>query len=507
MDKTNSKSSVPFWRLIRIAITVLGFFGMIAHFSQKVNVGIALVCMVNHSAIEQNKLNSPPPTTTLITHTDDNCPQTNSTNHIEGPFIWTKTIQGIILGAYFWGYIITQIPAGYLAGRFGPRYLFGGAMIVSSLVTVFMPLVAHVHWILFCILRLLVGLAHGTIWPCMTVIMAHWAPIHERGKLMGFMNAGAQAGNAFALSIGGLMCSWHIAGGWPFIFYSAAVLGFIWGIIWILFYTNSPRNHRFISIQEKEYILQHTNQQLSDSTKIEFHAPWRAILTSRACWALFIVHTCSNWGTYTFLTSTPKYMNEVLKFNITSNGLLSSVPYIVLWLNINISGFIADVIIRKNLLTTTNTRKLFNILGNLVPAIFVLGLAFMTCQLKYVAVVLLTIGVAFQGCCFGGGYLLVANDIAPAYTGIVFGISNTLATIPGIISPYVVGALTEKDPNNWRIIFFICVAIYIIGMIAFTFLGSGELQPWARTSIAPRVSFENPLSKENDQTVTINNGA
>lgn len=40
--------------------------------------------------------------------------------------------------------------------------------------------------------------------------------------------------------------------------------------------------------------------------------------------------------------------------------------------------------------------------------------------------------------------MLVANDIAPAYAGIVFGVSNTFATIPGIVSPYVVGALTEK---------------------------------------------------------------
>ncbi|CAF1249155.1 unnamed protein product [Rotaria sp. Silwood1] len=176
------------------------------------------------------------------------------------------------------------------------------------------------------------------------------------------------------------------------------------------------------------------------------------------------------------------------------NGFLAALPYIVLWLNINISGIIADVIIRKNLLTTTNTRKLFNILGNLFPAIFVLGLAFMTCRLKYVAVVLLTIGVAFHG-----GYLLVANDIAPAYTGIVFGISNTLSTIPGIVSSYAVGALTEKDPSNWRIVVFICAAIYIIGMIAFTFLGSSELQPWARTSIAARVSFENPLSNMSNE--------
>jgi hypothetical protein len=62
----------------------------------------------------------------------------------------------------------------------------------------------------------------------------------------------------------------------------------------------------------------------------------------------------------------------------------------------NLSGSIADILIRKNILTTTNTRKLFNILGNLLPAIFVIGLAFMTCQLRYVAVVLLTIGVAFK---------------------------------------------------------------------------------------------------------------
>jgi hypothetical protein len=64
-------------------------------------------------------------------------------------------------------------------------------------------------------------------------------------------------------------------------------------------------------------------------------------------------------------------------------------------LNINISGAIADMLIRKKILTRTQTRKLFNVLGNLCPAIFVVGLAFMTCKLKYVAVVLLTIGVTF----------------------------------------------------------------------------------------------------------------
>lgn len=55
---------------------------------------------------------------------------------------------------------------------------------------------------------------------------------------------------------------------------------------------------------------------------------------------------------------------------------------------------------------------------------------------------------SFSAFSFGGGFLLVANDIAPAYAGIVFGISNTFATLPGIISTYVVGALTDKVSLN-----------------------------------------------------------
>lgn len=37
-----------------------------------------------------------------------------------------------------------------------------------------------------------------------------------------------------------------------------------------------------------------------------------------------------------------------------------------------------------------------------------------------------------------------SNDVAAGYAGIVFGISNTFATIPGIVSPYLVGVITKN---------------------------------------------------------------
>ena len=52
--------------------------------------------------------------------------------------------------------------------------------------------------------------------------------------------------------------------------------------------------------------------------------------------------------------------------------------------------------------------------------------------------------------CFGGGitmsgYNINHLDIAPKYAGILMGISNCAATIPGFAGPAVVGLLTENN--------------------------------------------------------------
>ncbi|CAF4771752.1 unnamed protein product, partial [Rotaria sp. Silwood2] len=118
--------------------------------------------------------------------------------------------------------------------------------------------------------------------------------------------------------ISGLMCSWRFAGGWPLIFYSAGASGIIWASLWIIICVDSPRDHTYISTIEKKIILEHIQQLLNNKNNNDdqFRPPWRVILKSSACWTLFIIHTCNNWGSYTFLTSIPKYMNEDLGFDI-----------------------------------------------------------------------------------------------------------------------------------------------------------------------------------------------
>jgi ACS family sodium-dependent inorganic phosphate cotransporter-like MFS transporter 5 len=63
--------------------------------------------------------------------------------------------------------------------------------------------------------------------------------------------------------------------------------------------------------------------------------------------------------------------------------------------------------------------------------------------MKGLAIALLTLGVSFSAFQYSG-FLINHMDIAPAYAGILFGISNSCGAISGFISPAVVGLITEK---------------------------------------------------------------
>ena len=54
--------------------------------------------------------------------------------------------------------------------------------------------------------------------------------------------------------------------------------------------------------------------------------------------------------------------------------------------------------------------------------------------------------------------------MAPQYAAILMGISNTIGTIPGIISPAITGYLVEdKSVESWQNVFIITAFVYVIG--------------------------------------------
>lgn len=82
--------------------------------------------------------------------------------------------------------------------------------------------------------------------------------------------------------------------------------------------------------------------------------------------------------------------------------------------------------------------------GLFIPMLAIIGQCFVTCEQPFIGVLLLSIGVGFQALVVSGGLIVNINEVGGNYSGILYGISNTFATLPGIIAPYLVGLITTS---------------------------------------------------------------
>ncbi|KAL8609427.1 hypothetical protein ACOMHN_006614 [Nucella lapillus] len=479
----------------RHALAFWAFLGFFNVYCLRVNLSVALVAMVNSTSSNDNGTNS------------EECPEnstTNSNSTLNGEFNWDENTQGQILGSFFYGYILTQLPGGWLAERIGGKRLLGFGCLSTSVLTLLTPVAARAGISYFIAVRVLEGIGEGVTFPAMHAMWSEWAPIYERSKLAAISYSGAQLGTVFAMPLSGLLCQHGFAGGWPSVFYLFGALGCVWFVFWMLLVHDSPAKHPRISMRERLYI------ENSIGRRAHLPTPWKAIATSPAVWGVSIAHFANNWGFYSMLTCLPTYLKKILHFDITQDGFLSGVPYLVLWVTQLTSGFAADYIRGHRLLSTGKTRKIFNTVGCILPAALMVGTGYAGCN-HTLAIVLLTLGVGSAGFTMSG-YNVNHLDIAPRFAGTLLGITNAVATIPGFLGPTIVGVLTNNNQTSgqWRIFFFITAAIYVSGAFLFVILGKGDEQPWATApesaySIISPETAKNTLQSEDRSTSTLDN--
>jgi len=85
---------------------------------------------------------------------------------VEGYFIWNEEMQGIILSAFFYGYVTTQIAGGLLAHKVGGKrpLLFG--IFWTSLLTTLTPLFTRLgDFAAIVSVRILEGIGEVRVWP------------------------------------------------------------------------------------------------------------------------------------------------------------------------------------------------------------------------------------------------------------------------------------------------------------------------------------------------------
>lgn len=176
----------------------LGSIGMGIIYGLKVNLHVAIVTMVNHTAITAINGTSDTNSTTCSMGGGE---QDSTSSKDDGPFVWDSNVQGLLLSSYFWGYMVSQLPGGCIAEHFSAKWVMFFAVAINIGSILLSPLFATFHYGALLALRILQGIGGGVTFPAMHVMLARWAPPSERSVMSSIVYAGTALGTVVSNAI------------------------------------------------------------------------------------------------------------------------------------------------------------------------------------------------------------------------------------------------------------------------------------------------------------------
>ena len=488
-------------------LTLMVFWGQIQNYMMRTNLSILVVDMVTNDETEKvtNGNQSITPQTCLVDKSETFFSNKVPTNPLkETKFTWGPFLQGQVLASFSYGYVTTQIIGGRLAEKYGIRKVYGGSLFMTGVITFLLPIAAKLDVYALIALRVLQGVFEGVTFPSLHAMTARWVPPCNRNSFIARSYFGSTFGVIFTFPLCGALVPSY---GWECPFYVIGGITLLWFIFWCIFVFDTPDTHPRISNSEREYINSELKKNVDSENPLSI--PWKSIITSVPFYGLMLTDSANTWGIFTLLTNTPTYMKNVQGLDIGKNGLLSGLPFLSRYIGGITLCPIADWILKRNFLSTTNVRRLFNSIGLVIPCLTLIMIAFaspdLECNTNYV-ISLLCIGMFFNGA-ISAGHFSSHVDLAPNFAGTLFGISNTFSGgVVGFVVPLVIGALLESKTMDvfmkWQIVFCLASGIYFLGNLFYVCMISGEVQPW---NFSSEVNEKSTIGKSEIEPLNVQN--
>lgn len=255
---------------------------------------------------------------------------------------------GFIFSAFLVGYAVFQVPAGWLATRFGPRRVLTLGILSWCAVTALTALlpkgIGHVI-LFFVLLRLALGAGESVIYPAANQFVARWVPLKERGIINGLILAGVGAGSGLTPPVLAWLISQH---GWRTAFWFSAVVGLAVCLVWWQTARDTPEEHPAVTPAELREIHEGLSYEAPDG--LSSQAPvisWRAILHRRDLAALMVGYFSFGYIAWIFFSWYFLYMTQVRGFDMRSSADYAMLPFLLMTVCCLAGGVFSDGLTRR----------------------------------------------------------------------------------------------------------------------------------------------------------------
>ena len=380
----------------------------------------------------------------------------------------SATDYGFMLGTFYWGYFLFEVPSNIIMEKVGARLWIARIMITWGIlagVTAFVTGSTS-----FGVVRFLLGVAEAGFFPGIVLYFTYWFPSYHHARIVsGFLiglpiavAAGAPISTAL-LELNGLFG----LRGWQIMYLAEAVPTILIGIVTLFILTDRPAQAKFLTAAEKTWL----SEKLASERKAK-----EAVRTFTVLQGMFdpkvLLLSLNYFGIVVASLGVLFFVPQIIKsIGETSNmtvGWLTMIPYVSGGIGLVVWGRVSDRMQERrwNLLAACAVSALGLIIAGLtmgswwamvglsiatfgfygskgpfwsMPPMFLTGTA-------AAATIAWINSIGNLGGFFGPWYVGVVRDLTGSYSGGLYGLA-LLCIISGVVCALF---LDIKDPNAMK---------------------------------------------------------
>jgi sugar phosphate permease len=341
----------------------------------------------------------------------------------------TPTQAGSIAGSFFWGYIILQIPGGYIAERWSAKWFVAALLIGWGIFGVACGISRT--WRELWAMRFFLGIAQGGMYPATLILLSHWFPKAERARA----NACFSLALPLALIISSPLSGWMLdRWNWHVMLIVEGALPFLWFFVWLWVIRDHPSQAHWISADHREYLDEAWQGEKAELETTQTGSRFRFLLSRKVlalCWIQFFVLS----GQLGYLFWLPSAIAKAHYLSNTSIGFLLIIPYSIGGISLFLNSWHSD---------KKRERRVHVAMPLAIGGISLLSGVLLSEHFPALGFALISCAAVGAFAPLGPFWTLPTELFPKGTAGVVTGQVNALGHLGGYVGPILVGYLSRR---------------------------------------------------------------
>lgn len=364
---------------------------------------------------------------------------------------------GLAAGIFFLGYMVLQVPGGHIAEHGSAKKFILWTIVAWGGLSILNGFVQN-EWQLLLI-RFLLGVAEGGVYPAILVIITNWFPAKEIGRA----NAMFMTSTAIAAIITNPVSGWIVSNfDWHLLFIIEGIISLSLLFIWMPMISDRPEDAKWLSKAERDYLVEtlRVEKAAAQESAKQASVPvsYKELLLNKNLWLLILIFNCGMTGAYGFGIWLPTILKNITKMGMTQVGFLSVLPFVVSMAGLYVIAYFSD---------KTKNRRFFTALP---MACFGIGLWLSTLfpENIWVSYGMLVVTGFFIKSMPSSFWTMIPMLFPSGIAGGARGIINAFGNFGGFMGPYLVGWVAAS--YNMKIGIYSLAFSLLLGAILTIFL-------------------------------------